>query len=193
MSLPRLKRTEKRSTFTNQTRRNIEINIILYLEEGNGEHYLSLRGPVNDLLDSIREDEANDTRLHTSYPNANSLPDNIRPPDDTSLPQHTSLPQNSPLIDDASLGDDISLPDITTLPNEMSLPDDSPLHDNDTSQQLSRGRLHLPNEIIETIIKYSLEIAMSMIGTFKRVTENVKRMTMKFYPFLYINPAIAKL
>ena len=63
-----------------------------HLEEGNGEHYLSLRGPVNDLLDSVREDEANDTRLHTSYPNANSLPDNIRLPDDTSLPQHTSLP-----------------------------------------------------------------------------------------------------
>ena len=33
---------------------------------------------------------------------------------------------------------------------------------------------------------------MSMIGTFNRVSASVKGMTMKFCPFLYINPAIAK-
>lgn len=142
--------------------------VLGHFAEGQGEHYVSLEGPVSSYVQSILENEA-----EMIFSACVDQSDQGEPLDNVQLPNPA---------DNVQTDSSMALPQIE---NQQS-----GSQDNDMNRQIDMPVL--PTELLSLIVQLTLESDMAMLGVFNRVSHLFKKLAEPFLPKIYLREALGK-
>lgn len=165
---------------------NQPLLILGHIAGGHGEHYVSLRGPANQYIDSIQEAERlrifpDPDEVEHSDPDEAQLSDlyeaELSDPDEAELSEPHKATVSNP--SEAERSD-------TTV---AKLSHGNEYHGDEADAGLSDDAFDIPDEAIPSLpeeIMSILDLDMSMIGTFNTVSPQFRELTGRHLPSIYI-------
>ena len=160
---------------------NLPLVVLGHIAEGQGDHYVSLHGPVSHYIESIQQAESERLHCHGGAPYADLS--------DAELSSPHQIELSSPHQDEVSSPHQVQLssPHQVQLSSPVSLKSPVPT----SSEAEPDASPTLPREIISVIIRCTLDLDMSMIGRFNRVSPLFRELTERHLPWIYIRPSLS--
>ena len=157
-----------------------------HFAEGHGEHYVSLDGPTDPYIQALQEAE-NERVLHINNSSA-SLSIDIDPGCSPgsgieAVPVSEPEEENLEAVPVSELEEENLEADPVSELEEENLEVDPVLRENIP---------YLPVEILKEIIKLTLDMDVTMFGTFNRVSSLFREVSKPYLPTIYIRDSVAQ-